>query len=191
MITQWGYTVEELDPIIDAETFNEITGNRWADAPGLEQTLNAVSAAVRSFCGWHICPALDCTGNFTADGNILILPTLSLNSISTITNDGETVEDYEIRRNGLVRRKCGWSDKWDSIYCKFNSGFEADALPQLIQVVKQMAINDLAAPGGVRQEQAGGVSISYNANSAGQSGGVEVGPIEAKLLEPFIRKEAV
>ncbi len=58
-------------------------------------------------------------------------------------------------------------------------------MPDLAAVVAQIAANALAAPAGVRAEQAGDVSVTYNTTASGVSGGVRLLDSDLAMLAPY------
>ena len=65
MRTAWGYDVDDLAPLLSVEAFNTMTGGIYAGNDRVESALVAASQAIRNYCGWHICPSLECMENGT------------------------------------------------------------------------------------------------------------------------------
>jgi len=58
-LTQWGYTLTEetsLPPMLTVGDFNDLTGSKYAreSESRIEAELNAASAAIRNYVGWHL-----------------------------------------------------------------------------------------------------------------------------------------
>lgn len=188
--TPWGYAVDAaMEPILSPADFEQMTGGRWsADDPAVVQALAAASQAVRAYCGWHVCPSMACTVETQGPGRCIELPTMALVEVTEVTESGEVVEAdaYMWRGNGLLARKWGcWPAEWRSVTVDFVSGFAASAVPDLAAVVVQLASNAIAAAPGVQREQAGNVSISYNATANGVSGGISLLGRDRALLAPY------
>ena len=170
MKTAWGYDVEELAPLLSVEDFNQMTGNVYATNERVESALLAASQAVRNYCGWHICPSLDCTAYPVGGGKLIKLPASYVSEISSVTEDGETLTEgkYEWRHDGLMRRACfrNWSAAWDGIEVVYKAGFDADAVPDLTEAVRAITEGVLAVTAGVVSESADGVSVSYAASAS-------------------------
>lgn len=191
--TMWGYDIDPgeggiIPPLLTVDDFNDLTGDRWAARPdAVAVTLAAVSQAVRNACGWHISPALSCEATISADCSVLVLPSLMVNSIASIKNDGVELPagSYQWQRRGLVRREpwSAWSSAWGGVVVRFNSGTNSDAL--LAQVVAQIASNHLAAAPGVREEHVGDEGITYNETASGVSGGVTLLERDLAVLAPY------
>lgn len=188
--TPWGYSVDadELPPIISAEDFVAMNGDAFDLADGrVEAVLAAVSAAIRSACGWHVSPSLSCHVETHAQGAAFALPCMGVESVDSIEVGGEEIDadTYEWRSDGMVRRvpPDTWPRAWRSIAVDFTAGY--DDCPDVAAVASQVAANNLAAAPGVRREQAGGVSIDYNSNGSGGSGGVSLLDRDLALLAAY------
>lgn len=169
MRTVWGYDVNsDIAPIITTDKFNELTNNAYSGNARAEAAIKAASQAIRNFCGWHITPELECTAHPVSGGNMLKLQAAYVSNVTSVTEDGEIVEDYEWRKDGLIRRKCGkhWTDSWDGIEVVYAAGYDADAVPDLVEAVCSIAAGVLAVSPGVVSESADGVAISYSANAS-------------------------
>lgn len=190
--TPWGYEVDAdtLPPIIDPETLAEYTQGAFGPSTvGAATVLAAVSAAVRAACGWHVAPVLTCVERTEGPGRVLSLRTLSLVSVESVTENGAelTPGEWEAARAGSLRRACwrSWPDVYGSVAVRYESGFDPAAVPDLAAVVAQIAANALAAPAGVRAEQAGDVSVTYNTTASGVSGGIRLLDSDIAMLAPY------
>lgn len=171
MRTPWGYDVDAaVDPIVDVSDFNRITGGAFAANPRVEAALMAASQAVRNACGWHVSPSLECTAHPVGGGAVLRLPAGYISDITSITeNDAEiSATGYQWRSDGLVRRiyPHKWTDVWNGIEVVYTAGYEADAVPDLVEAVVAIASGVLSVSAGVISESADGVSVSYSANAS-------------------------
>lgn len=158
--TPWGYSVAELPPIMGAAEFAELTGREGADA---QLALDAVSAVIRDYCGWHVAPALDCEGDLTADGALLRVPSMAVSALA-VSVGGSALEEneYEWRADGLARVKRGeFPSGWGAVHATWTAGTSA---PQLRQLVLGLASGVMDAPKGVSSETAGGVSVAWDAD---------------------------
>lgn len=192
VMTPWGYDVDadELPPIISPEQLSALSGGRFgADTVGVASVLAAVSAAVRNACGWHVSPAVDVVEATQGPGRVLRLHTLVLHSIASVTERGEELGEgqFEASRSGILRRLCWreWPGGLGSVVVAYRSGIPADMAPDLAAVAAQMASNALAAPAGVKAEQAGDLSVTYNATASGVSGGVRLLESDLAMLAPY------
>ena len=192
--TPWGYEiVGDMPSLIDASTFNRMTGNRF-EGMDVSATLSAVSATIRGYCGWHVAPNVTCYVETNGPGRIITVPTLAMTDLIEVTENGEEldVDDIEWLSSGLIRKPpsmCwhhpGWHPKWRSVHVTYESGYDMDAVPDLAAIVSQVASNHLAAPAGVRSERAGNVEIAYNSMASGVSGGVTLLGRDMAMLAPY------
>lgn len=192
VVTPWGYTLEadEIPPLLDAETFAAMTGGAFDASDGrVAPILAGVSAAVRNFCCWHVAPSLACTCETEGPGCAIMLPSKALSDVARVEVLGEELgaDGYEWRADGMLRRTGGlwWPVAWRSVAVAYTAGYDLAATPDLAAIVCQVASNALAAAPGVRSEQAGGVSIEYNATGSGVTGGIALLGRDMAMLAPY------
>ena len=170
MRTAWGYDVSELAPLLSVADFNSMTGNAYAGNGRVEPALKAASQAVRNYCGWHICPSLQCTAYPVGGGKIIKLPASYVSAITSVTENGKALTggQYEWRFDGLLRRSqfMNWAHEWGAIEVVYTAGFSIDAVPDLAEAIRAITEGVLAVSAGVVSESADGVSISYSANAS-------------------------
>lgn len=180
--TPWGYDAENLEPLVDEQTYRALSGST-ATSDQIQAALTAASSLIRSYCGWHVSPVVECEAVMTARSAVLRLPALRVESVESVTEDGQEVTAYEWRREGLLRKTCGcWIPKWGGITVDYTAGIPD--VPELSRVCVQLTANALA-PMGVAQESAGGVSISYNKDSSGQGGSLSLTESMRAALDPY------
>ena len=142
----------------------------------LDSALYAASQAIRNYCGWHICPSVKCTAYPEGGAIVAKLPAGYVSEIVKITEDGSELSsgDYEWRRDGLLKRSFPhkWSGKWDSIEAEYMAGYEADAVPDLVEAVVAITVGVLSVSAGVISESADGVSISYSQSASSIAAGL-------------------
>lgn len=189
MRTAWGYEVsEELRPIISVETFNARTNNAFAGNQRVGAALKAASQAVRNYCGWHICPSLECMARPEGGGVLTRLPAAYVSDIKSVRENGEELEadtEYEWREDGLLKRsKPGkWAEKWRSIEVSYMAGFDSEAVPDLEETICTIAAGVLSVASGVASESSDGVSISYS--SSASSIAASLTSQQRSALEPY------
>lgn len=169
MLTAWGYEVDgSIPPLLSVEAFTTMTGGKY-DAVQSALALQAASQAVRTACGWHIAPSLECTARLTCEGKLAQLPANFVTEVASVTEDGEPLSSgqYEWRRDGLLRRACfaNWTPTWGGVVVAYTAGLDADAAPDLAHAVLGIAEGVMAVSAGVASESADGVSISYSASA--------------------------
>ena len=181
--TPWGYTVEYLPSMIMLEDFRVLCPGLSSSDEQVQAVLNAASAAIRDWCGWHVSPSIECTYTGDGEGRMLILPAMGVTDVTSLMVDGAAVTDFEWTAAGMVRLKSGvFPDAWRSVECVYTAGFDVGPIGQ---VVAQIASNALVAAPGVANERAGNVSITYNQTGAGITGGVSLLPRDYAILAPY------
>lgn len=191
--TPWGYSVDgdSLPPLITPGQLESATGGRFgASAPGVELVLAGVSAAIRNACGWHVSPTLTVVERTQGPGRVIALRTLLVSDVETVMENGSELPGgcCEWTDTGLIRR-CQfrqWPGGFGSVSVRYSSGIPIECAPDLVAVAAQVASNALAAPAGVRSEQAGDVSVTYNQTGAGVSGGVRLLDSDLAMLKPYM-----
>lgn len=185
MLTPWGYEVENLTSLVSVEEMRTLQPNLSSTDATLQAVLDGVSAAVRSYCEWHISPALTCTFTGNGEGNLLMLPSLHVSQVNSLVIDGVEVnpDDYWWTSAGMLCLKYGkFPYGWRNVVCEYVAGSN---FAEVQQVVAQIASNALVASPGVREEHAGNVGITYNQTGSGISGGVSILPRDYDILAKY------
>lgn len=186
MQSAWSYECDDLVPIVNLNDFKEGTEmSLLADNSKILAKLNAASAAVRAYCGWHVSPNLECTYVGQAEGNLITLPLMHITDIISVSIGGAELDEslYEWLGGGLIRTHFVPTQKWRAITVKFKAGYEQ--LDDVSQAVIQLTENALVANPGIREEHADGVGATYNATDRGVSGGVRLLQSDRELLRPY------
>src|SRR5215216_3913906 len=106
------------------------------------QDVREASEAVRSYCGWHIAPAINETLTLRVDRGrgIVILPTLQLNSVTSVTVEGAlwSASDYEVYLGRTASIDLGRGVLPRRVVIAFNHGY-TEAPADVIRVVKSLA----------------------------------------------------
>jgi hypothetical protein len=163
--------------------------------PRLTGLLAGVSAGVRRYCGWHICPAV--TETLTLDGpggDLLVLPAMALTAVTAVTELGTSLAvyvhatetgDYEWSANGEIRRiGARWTEHFRAITASITHGY-AETPADLAQVITQVCVNALASPMGATREQAIGFAASWSATGPGVSGGMSLLKRDLAILDLY------
>lgn len=102
---------------------------RFADDDAAQAAIDAVLAAARRYCGWHVSPVK--TGDvLTLDGPgscVLDLPTRRLSAVTSVTEDGASLDVTKLNwsSTGVVRKRSGaaWSGWYRSIVATITHGY--------------------------------------------------------------------
>lgn len=128
--------------------------------PDAEARVNAASASIRRYCGWHIAPVLTQTLVLDGPGGYrLMLPTLNLIDVMAFSQNGTAHDLLALQwsHKGYLE---GWfSYQLRGISITVKHGF--DEVPDLAQMVCDLASRASVVPVAVNREQAGSVSVSY------------------------------
>ncbi|AHH16582.1 hypothetical protein NONO_c17820 [Nocardia nova SH22a] len=140
-------------PLLTLEQFQALV-----DGTGIEQLrLDAIVQEIRDYCGWHIAPMLDAT--ITVDGSgaaVLQLPTLALNSVTSIAENGTVLPstEYEWSADGSLRR-CPpfihWTNRYRGVVAAVNHGYE-DVPANILSVILDATSAAISTPVGTNAE---------------------------------------
>ena len=161
-----------MEPLVELVKFQELlTGN------GIEEwQLDVASAAIRSYCGWHVTPVVTETVLVDGDGGtILNLPTLHLVSLAEVRVQGESVEDVEWSADGTLRGS--WPDRWRSIEVTMEHGYE--------QPVDLLGVMVDAAARAVNSELGGGAETIGPFSFAASEGSTRLYAHELQILDRY------
>lgn len=160
-----------------------------------QSLLDGATAAIRNYAGWRIAPAREETAVLDGGSSALFLPSLKVNSITSVAIRGATLDpsSYEWSRvTGNVRQPSGgpWPEYWGGIEVVFNSGF-TEPPADLKQIVLQAVSLAMSSPTGATREQAGAVSMAWATTAPGVSGGLSLLERDLALIAAYkLPKEA-
>lgn len=151
-----------------------------------EQNLAAAEAVVRAYCGWHIAPVI--TEDMVLDGTggrSLFIRSLRVVDITAAEVDGVVVDPATLEWSaaGFIRAPGIWVDKLRAVRMTVTHGF--DAVPDVAQIIRDIAARASASPGGVVREQIGARSVSLSMTAPGVSGGVVLMEHERRMLDRY------
>lgn len=165
--TRWGYSVALTDgstalpPLMTVSELQVALGRAYSSEKAA-WALDAVSAAIRDWCGWHVYPRLACERTGTGDGRLMLLPAIGDVEVSSVTVSGTTLDPslYEWDERGAVRLVSGeFPDRWRSVTVDYVAGLDGAAAIQ--SAVVNTAANFLAMTPGVKSETLGDQSVQY------------------------------
>ncbi|MCV7358484.1 hypothetical protein [Mycolicibacterium fluoranthenivorans] len=147
--------------------------------------LPAGIAAARRYCGWHVSPVID-DDEITLDGpggRLLTLPTLRLDELTKLTEDGIdlVLADLEISGKGMVRKRSGayWTCRFSGLVVKMTHGFD-DADDFNAAVLSWIDRSSMASVGG-RPTVVGPFQYPSEAMAAGSA----FSDVERSLLDKY------
>ena len=142
---------------ITAAVLASVTDLIDPDTPNIQSAIDAAVSYARNTAHWHIFPAVDDTLTVDGEGGeVLTLPSLHVNSITSVTERGRELEewtDYEWSKTGDLKRLGGcWTTRWQGITVEMNHGYDltsadfADLLKAIGTAVAMAAANPLGMP---------------------------------------------
>lgn len=199
MITNWGYTITDLETLanmLTVEEYNEFTNGRYASAETqVRKEIGAASAAIRNFCGWHLFPEVECElrthardRRITQVGNdILIqLPARVVTDITAVTAGGEVREEYFCEQNGLLRiYNTRLPTRSEIVTVNYTAGLSSGMMAPIKELIAHRVTHAVAVPAGITSEASGGVSVTYNANWINNSRATALVADNREVLIPY------
>lgn len=154
-----------------------------SEADRLEQA----EALVRGFCGWHIAPSRSET--VTVDGSggqILHVPTLHLTAVTSVVEDGTTVDlaDLGVYPGGYIYRAAGWCGKRRAVVVTMTHGWDA-APAEVTGVVQAVAQRAVSNPKSQVNPSVGPFRDSNSATGSAESAALALLPSEKHLLARY------
>ncbi len=133
------------------------------------------------------------TQQCTGGGQILYLSAFPVESVTSVTREGEPLGDwFPDREYGILIRKAGWPLVWPGYQVIYTGGYEPSAIPLPIKqacALLAISLNDSLTHAGqkVASETIGDYRVTY-ATDASRGKGVEaLSPVAANLLKPYRR----
>lgn len=151
--------------------------------------LDGASAAVQSYCGWHIAP-VKTDETLTIDGrggSHLWLPSKHVVNVSAVTVSGVLVDstEYDWSEDGFLELRCGsFPTRARSITVTLTHGYAA-VPADVAQVVMEVSARAKASPAGALREQAGQVSVDHGRIRGGLTPGGALLAEEMARLDPY------
>ena len=197
MRTLWGYEIVDtsaLPDLLSEEDFDSYTAGKYAGDMRIPKELEAASAAIRNYCGWHLYPSLPCRfcanmqdRRVTRTGcDLLIqLPAKFVTAIESVTVGG-TEYEHSFETNGIVRvYDVPHRSRRAEVVVTYTAGLLDGMLGTIAELAAHSATRVLASSGGVTNETAGGVSITYNANWVANARATALPDDGKEALAPF------
>lgn len=195
MLTGWGYEVDELGEILTIDEFNAMTGGRYTGDQRIQPLLNAATAAVRNYCGWHVAPSEACIVSarahdlrmiYSGSDVIIQLPARFVSAVSKVTVGGVEVTDYSLETNGLLRLyDCCVPSRKTVITVSYTAGLPDELAGAVMELIGHRVTHGLAQSYGVQSEAAGGVSITYSANWINSARATALPDDNREVLTPY------
>lgn len=187
LLTPWGYEADgTVPPLISAETFSDLTGGKWDTDPRVSAAIDAASAAVRSFCGWHVAPNVACRAVVDGDGMRSVwLPTTVLTSVESVQLSASELSGIQWSRIGQVMPDQRAPIGLQTVTVDYHAGL-SEVPADVAAVVAGVVVRSIALSYGVASESAGGVSVSYSQGATyGGAGNATLTDADKAALMPY------
>lgn len=214
VITPWGYTLtgtDTLPSILSAEEFNQFTAGKYASDTRVASMLKSAEMAVRNWCGWHVADSQPCeyvnviqSLHFTRTGPdyLIQLPANYVSSVQRVffnaERDNETDQwtgvEYEFfcTTGGLLRvYNVGAQPRVSGVVIIYTAGLPNTLAGDIKELIAHRVIHALSSPNGVQSEQAGGVSVTYNASWINNSRATALPDDNKAVLAPYRLEEVL
>lgn len=195
--TLWGYELVDvcgLPDILSAEDFDFFTARKYAGDIRIPKELEAASAAIRNYCGWHLYPSLPCKLTMTMQDRrvtrtgvdlLIQLPAKYVTAVESVTIGG-TEYEYTFETNGILRvYDVRRHSRRDEVVVEYTAGLPKEMMGTINELAAHSSTRALASSGGVTNETAGGVSITYNANWVANARATALPDDGKEALAPF------
>lgn len=178
MITNWGYTITNMDTLADMLTideFNGYTGSKYENNfEQVRKEIGAASAAIRNYVGWHLFPEVTCKMRTHArdrritqvDDDLLIqLPARMVTEVESVMIGEKECNEFFGEQSGLLRVYNAWLlTRSEIITVNYTAGLNCGMMDPIKELIAHRVTHAIAVPAGITQEASGGVSVTYNAN---------------------------
>ena len=200
LLTPWGYSLNDVDSlpaVLTVDEFNQITAFKYDGDVRTEQNLSAASAAIRNYCGWHVCPELSCEFDTTffdyrvtefRGGLFIQLPAAFVSSVESITIGDSEYDTFVLDHNGILRvyginKVC--MPPYTNISVVYTAGVPSGLASAIKELAAHRVTHALVSSAGVQSETAGGVSITYNASWVNGSRATALVDDNKEVLQPY------
>lgn len=193
--TRWGYSITELGTMLTEDEFNVMTAERYHRDERIAPLIAAATEAVRDYCGWHVYPQTACKLETRAHSlrliyvgcdTIIQLPARYVDSVESVTVNGNAVTDYSVDTDGLLRLyDCRPDSRKDIIAVNYTAGLPDCFAGAVKELIGHRVTHGLAQSYGVQSEAAGGVSITYSANWINSARATALPDDNREVLNPY------
>lgn len=197
MLTNWGYTLTEIDRLpdmMDIADYETYTG-RDDDMERVTVEASAACASIRNFVGWHLYPSAACRFESIASDRrviyhgsdmIIQLPARYISDVSVITIDDIEYEHYHVDTNGLLTVfNIRPIKRYSRIIVEYTAGLTDAMMAPIKELIAHRVTHAMAVPAGVTSEASGGVSVTYNATWINNARATALAGDNKELLIPY------
>lgn len=197
MLTNWGYTLTEIDRLpemMDIADYETYTG-RDDDMERVTVEASAACASIRNFVGWHLYPSAACRFESIASDRrviyhgsdmIIQLPARYISDVSVVTIDDIEYEHYHVDTNGLLTVfNIRPIKRYSRVVVEYTAGLTDAMMAPIKELIAHRVTHAMAVPAGVTSEASGGVSVTYNATWINNARATALAGDNKELLIPY------
>ena len=197
MLTNWGYTLTEIDRLpdmMDIADYETYTG-RDDDMERVTVEASAACASIRNFVGWHLYPSAVCRFETIASDRRVIyhgsdmivqLPARYISDVSVITIDDIEYEHYHVDTNGLLTVfNIRPIKRYSRVVVEYTAGLTDAMMAPIKELIAHRVTHAMAVPAGVTSESSGGVAVTYNATWINNARATALAGDNKELLIPY------
>ena len=195
IVTNWGYTIKSgsLTTLLPEDSFEFMTANKYVGDLRVGPAIDAASAAIRDYCGWHISPSVTCemsTSFFdrrisrSGDAVLIQLPARFVSAITSVKINGSEYTTYVFDTNGLLKvYGVSWLPEWAQVVVEYTAGLNTASGIQ--EVVANRVVHALNSTDGVQSETTGGVSVTYASSWVNSAKASALADDNKEILAPY------
>lgn len=195
-LTNWGYSADgTLSDFITVTEFNAFTAGKFTGDARIEPNIKSATAAIRNYCGWHLYPELPCELSTTffdrritpvRNGILFQLPAKFVTAVTEVTIGGEACANYTLDPSGLLKvYNVTVGEEYTPIVVDYTAGLSDDLMDAIKELTAYRVTHAVASSYGITAEAAGGVSVTYNATWAGNTGATALPDDNKEVLLPY------
>lgn len=199
LLTNWGYLLTEsysLPNMLTTVEYEDFTAGRYASDARIEPNIDAASAAIRNYCGWHVYPSLACELNgYAYSGRVtrvrggvqIQLPAKFVTAVESVSISGTAYTDFIFETNGMLKAFGVTEPIYEhtSINIRYTAGVPDELMGSIKELIAHRVTHALASSNGVQSETAGGVSITYSANWTNSARATALADDNKEVLAPY------
>lgn len=149
--------------------------------------VDAATAAVRAYCGWHIAPVTTETLRLDGDGSRrLLIPSRHVVDVHTCYSGGVEIDpaDLDWSQAGIIHGP-PFSSRYGGVRLTLTHGWDPEEVPDVVQLIEGIAARARMSPGGnIVQQRAGTQSVSF-ATAGGAVASLPLMAQEKEQLAPY------
>ena len=197
MRTLWGYELIDIDsipPIICGDEFDFYTARKYSGDVRIPKEIDAASASIRNYCGWHLFPSLPCRLTMTMQDRrvehngpdlLIQLPAKFVTAVESVTVGGSAYE-FTFETNGTLRvYDVPCVNRRTEVVVNYTAGLPAEMMSAVRELAAHRLTHALVSSNGVTSESAGGVSITYNAAWVNSAKATALPSDDREVLTPY------